>query len=437
MDTRYFTTAIPYVNAAPHLGHALELVQTDALARHARARGHAVRFLTGTDDHAAKNVSAAAAAGVAVAPFVAANAARFAALGRPLQISNDDFLHTATDPRHRPAVERLWHRCAAAGDLYRHRYEGLFCAGCEQFVEPDELVDGVCPEHRRAPEPIAEANWFFRLSRYEQPLRDAIASGRLRIEPEGRANEVLAFVEAGLHDFSVSRPRSRSNGWGIAVPGDPDQIVYVWFDALVNYISALGYGSGAPDYTRWWRDATARVHVVGKGIVRFHAVSWPAMLLSAGEPLPSAIFVHDYLTVDGLKIGKSLGNAIDPFVLVERYGPDALRWWLLREVPRAGDADFTTDGLVETANRDLANGIGNLVSRAVTLVQRRQGGRLDGIDDGEAADGAVRARGGEHGPARPGGSGTRSFRLPLRPRGCGKCRDRREPIARGNAAVGA
>jgi methionyl-tRNA synthetase len=391
MSTLYITTAIPYVKAPPHLGHALELVETDALARHARSRGRPVRFLTGTDDHAAKNVAAAAAANVSVESLVAANAQRFAALREPLALSNDDFLRTASDPRHRPAVERLWARSAEAGDLFRKEYEGLFCSGCEQFVEPTELVDGLCPEHLRPPERVAEENWFFRLSRYEAPLRDALRSGRLRVEPEARRNEVLAFVEAGLRDFSVSRPRARSQGWGIPVPGDPGQIIYVWFDALVNYISALGYGGAHDDdvYQRWWHDADERVHVVGKGIVRFHAVSWPAILLSAGEPLPSAVLVHDYLTVDGTKISKSLGNTVDPLALVDRFGTDALRWWLLRAVPRVGDADFTVAGLVDVVNRDLANGVGNLVRRVVSLVHAREAATAvpanGAVSDGRAA----------------------------------------------------
>ena len=376
MNALYVTTAIPYVNAPPHLGHALELVETDVLARHARSRGRPVRFLTGTDDHAGKNVAAAAAVGISVETLVATNARRFAALREPLGLSNDDFLQTSTDVRHRPAVERLWARCAGSGDLFRRRYEGLFCSGCEQFVEPHELVDGRCPEHLRVPEPVAEDNWFFRLSRYEKPLHDALTSGRLRVEPEARRNEVLAFIEAGLRDFSVSRPRDRSGGWGIAVPGDPTQIIYVWFDALVNYISALGFGNDGADYERWWNNTGARVHVVGKGILRFHAISWPAMLLSAGVPLPTAVLVHDYLTVDGTKISKSLGNTVDPVALVERFGTDALRWWLLRAVPRVGDADFTVAGLVDAVNRDLANGIGNLVSRVVSLVHALDAGVL-------------------------------------------------------------
>src|SRR5690242_10658645 len=226
----YITTAIPYVNAAPHLGHALELVQADVLARHARRRGRPVRFLTGTDDNALKNVAAARAAGRDVRTFVDDNAARFAALRDPLALSFDDFIRTSADPRHAAGVTRLWRECAAAGDFYRRRYEGLYCAGCEQFYPEAELSGGLCPEHRTAAEHVAEENWFFRLSRYTDRLLEILESGRVRVEPPARRNEVLAFVRAGLTDFSVSRPATRAGGWGIPVPDDPDQVVYVWWD---------------------------------------------------------------------------------------------------------------------------------------------------------------------------------------------------------------
>jgi methionyl-tRNA synthetase len=365
--TFYVTTAIPYVNAAPHLGHALELVQADVLARHRRLRGQPVRFLTGTDDNALKNVTAARAAGVDVRTFVDANADRFAALREPLDLSFDDFIRTGVDDRHRQGVARLWRECAAAGDFYRRSYDGLYCAGCEQFYAEAELENGRCPEHRVAPERVREENWFFRLSRYAEELLDVLESGRVRIEPAARRNEVLAFVRGGLSDFSVSRPAARAGGWGIPVPDDPDQVVYVWWDALANYVTALGDGA---DYERWWAGSAERVHVIGKGIVRFHAVYWLALLLSAGRPLPTAVFVHDYLTVEGAKVAKSAGNAVDPVALVGRFGVDAVRWWLLRDVARVGDTDFTTDRLVHRANQDLANGLGNLVNRTLTLVNR-------------------------------------------------------------------
>jgi len=377
-DHLYLTSAIPFVNGSPHLGHALEYVQTDVLARHARARGRPVRFLTGTDEHAAKNVQAARAAGEDVAGFVARNAARFRALADTLDVSYDDFLRTSADPRHRPAVETLWRQCAASGDLYRRRYAGWYCEGCEEFYDPETLPGRRCTEHDVPLSRVEEENWFFRLSRYRDRLAALIDDGRLRIEPPARRNEVLGFLGGPGRDLSVSRPRSRVHGWGIPVPGDPDQIIYVWFDALINYVSALGYGDvHDPRYRRWWLEAQDRTHVIGKGIVRFHAVIWPAMLCSARQPLPSTLLVHDYVTADGRKIGKSLGNVVDPAALADRYGVDALRWWLCREIPRVGEADFSSERLVHAADRDLANGVGNLVQRTVSLAARVYGtGRI-------------------------------------------------------------
>jgi len=370
----YITTTIPYVNARPHLGFALELVQADVLARHHRRKGERVRLQTGTDDNSLKNVLAAEAAGVGVQEFVDRNAAAFVALAEPLSLSVDDVIRTSRDPRHRVGVERFWRACAASGDLYRAHYEGLYCVGCEQFYTPPDLVDGRCPEHGTEPQRVAEENWFFRLSRYTDRLHDLIDSGELRIEPAERRNEVLALIERGLEDFSISRSTARARGWGIPVPDDPGQVIYVWWDALGNYLTALGYGTDAPEYRRWWTDAERRVHLVGKGVVRFHAVYWPAMLLSAGEPLPTDILVHDYLTVDGHKISKSSGHAVDPAALAGRYGVDAVRWWLLREVPRVGDADFTVERLVRRADDELANGLGNLVNRVVAMIHRYRDG---------------------------------------------------------------
>jgi methionyl-tRNA synthetase len=385
----YVTTAIPYVNARPHLGFALEIVQADVLARHRRLRGDRVRFLTGTDDNSLKNLQAAEAEGVPVAELVDRYAGAFAALRDPLALSYDDFIRTSSDPRHRPGVERLWRACATSGDLYRKHYRGLYCVGCERFFTPAELDGGSCPEHRIEPQQVAEENWFFRLSRYQDRLRELVASGELRIEPAVRRNEVLGFIDGGLEDFSVSRSRTRARGWGIGVPGDPDQVVYVWFDALANYITALGYGGGAGGdreaaFREWWRDGDQRVHVIGKGILRFHAVYWIAVLLSAGLPLPTGILVHDYLTVEGAKLSKSSGNAIDPVALAERFGADAVRWWLLREVPRVGDADFTVERLEARNDEDLANGLGNLVNRVATLAHRYRDGRVPAADPGEA-----------------------------------------------------
>ena len=388
MTATYITTTIPYVNARPHIGHALELVQADVLARYHRGRGDAVRFQAGTDDNALKNVLAAGAAGLGVREFVDRNAEAFGALGGALSLSVDDFIRTSRDPRHRPGVEAFWRACSA--DLYRQRYTGLYCTGCEQFYVPAELRDGRrCPEHGTEPERVSEENWFFRLSRYAAPLREAITTGRLRIEPAGRRNEVLGLIDGGLPDFSVSRPAGRAGGWGIPVPGDPDQVVYVWFDALCNYVTALGYGQGGPAhgeaYRRWWAGPGNRVHLLGKGVLRFHAVYWPAMLLASGQQLPTGIFVHDYLTADGKKISKSGAGAgatargpgaLEPAALAAEYGADAVRWWLLREVPRVGDADFTVARLVARADDELANGLGNLVNRVVAMIARYRDGQL-------------------------------------------------------------
>jgi methionyl-tRNA synthetase len=379
----YITTTIPYVNARPHLGHALELVQADVLARHHRGRGGQVRFQTGTDDNSLKNVLAAEAAGVGVQEFVDGNAAAFTALAAPLSLSVDDVIHTSRDPRHRVGVERLWTACGRSGDLYRTHYEGLYCVGCEQFFTPAELDHGRCPDHGTEPQRVSEENWFFRLSRYGDRLHELIASGALRIEPAERRNEVLAFIAGGLADFSVSRSISRAHGWGIPVPGDPGQVIYVWWDGLGNYLTALGYGSRHDDLRRWWTGAARRIHLVGKGVLRFHAVYWPAMLLSAGEALPTDILVHDYLTIEGRKISKSGGGSVDPAGLIAEYGTDAVRWWLLREVPRVGDADFAADRLVRRANDELANGLGNLVNRVIAMVHRYRDGRPP-VSDGPA-----------------------------------------------------
>lgn len=381
MTRLFLSTTIPYVNARPHVGYALELVQADVLARHHRRIGDQVRLQSGTDDNSLKNVLAAEQQGVSTRELVNHNAGIFAGLREHLSLSFDDFIRTSSDPRHRPGVERLWRACRDRGDLYRRDYQGLYCVGCEQFYTENELVGGCCPEHGTRPQLITEENWFFRLSRYADQLRDEIASGRLRIEPGSRRNEVLGFLDGGLTDISVSRSVQRARGWGIGVPGDPSQVIYVWWDALGNYISALGYGAKgarAADYQRWWVEADQRVHLVGKGVLRFHAVYWPAILLSAGAPLPTEIVVHDYLTVGGSKISKSAAVAqqqsSDPVALVSAYGVDALRWWLLREVPRAGDTDFTVDKLIARANQDLANGVGNLVSRVSSIAHTYRNG---------------------------------------------------------------
>lgn len=364
------TTAIPYVNAKPHIGFALEMIQGDVLARFRRSQGFDVRFQAGTDENSLKNVLGAEKAGIPVQDFVDGNAAAFLDLKRVLGLSVDDYIRTSCDPRHQPGVNRLWLACGASGDLYQKHYEGLYCTGCEQFYKPEDLDRGLCREHRTAADSVSETNYFFRLSRYRQQLLDLIRSNTIEIVPRVRKNEVLRWIEDGLEDFSVSRSSQRARGWGLPVPGDPDQVIYVWFDALANYITALGYGGNDSAYRERWRDAAAREHVIGKGITRFHAVYWPAMLLSAGLPLPTRIFVHGYVTVDGQKISKSLGTAIDPGPLVETFGADALRYYLLRHVRTGEDGDFSPERLAQSYRSELAGQLGNLAHRMASMIAR-------------------------------------------------------------------
>lgn len=370
----YITTAIDYVNARPHIGHALEKVQADVLARYHRLKGDDVFFLTGTDENAQKNVLAAEKAGVPVLEFVSENADFFKDLVKSLDISNDAFIQTAIDKqKHWPGVAKLWNDCQKTGDIYKKDYQGFYCVGCEAFLtEKDLTKDGLCPEHLKAPEKIVEENYFFRLSKYQGQLEKLIASDKLKIVPENRKNEVLSFIRSGLEDFSVSRPAERMKGWGVPVPGDETQIIYVWLDALSNYITALGYGGENNSlFKKYW---PADVHAIGKGIVRFHAVFWPAMLLSAGIKLPKAIFVHEYITVDGQKMSKSLGNVIDPLGLVEKYGSDPVRYFFLREISPFHDGDFSRERFEQRFNAGLANGLGNLTSRILTLAEKSFGG---------------------------------------------------------------
>ncbi len=365
----FLTSAIPYVNAEPHLGHALELVQSDALARYQRASGRDLRFTSGTDDNSLKNVRAAAVAGTTPGELVARYGAGFRRLAQALHVVHDDFIHTASDARHVPAVHGLWQRCAESGDVYKKSYHGLYCVGCEHFLRESEIVDGKCPAHAEALEVLEEENWFFRLSRYEQPILRAIVDGGLQILPSERKHEVLQFIAGGLDDFSISRSRTRAAGWGIPVPGDDTQIVYVWFDALANYLAVLGYPN-SDLFRHYWQNAGERWHVIGKDILRFHALYWPGILLSAGLPLPTSLRVHGLITSQGKKIGKSLGNAVDPFRLVARYGVDALRYYLLAHLHTSKDSDFREDLLRTAYGSELAGKLGNLLQRVCALVER-------------------------------------------------------------------
>ncbi|HLJ66396.1 MAG TPA: methionine--tRNA ligase [Chloroflexota bacterium] len=379
---RYFiTTTIPYVNGDPHIGHAEEFAQTDAFGRYHRLRGDDTYVLTGTDENSLKNVQAAEREGIPTEDLVERNSLKFKELADALRFDYDQFIRTSVDPRHVAACQKLWRAVQANGDIYKKHYRGLYCVGCERFYDEDELIDGLCPEHRTPPQPVEEENYFFRLSRYGEALRELIASDRLLVLPDFRKNEVLSFVSRGLEDFSISRSYERARGWGVPVPDDPTQVMYVWFDALTNYISALGYDSETELYRQYWLDNPVRVHALGKGVIRFHAVYWPTMLLSAGVPLPATEFVHGYINIAGGKMSKSLGNVIDPAALVTEYGAEAVRYFLLRGVSPTRDADFADvnhfhDQLRARYTADLANDLGNLVNRVVTLVGRNCDGKV-------------------------------------------------------------
>lgn len=366
MDKFYITTAIAYVNARPHMGHALEFVLTDAIARYKRLMGQEVYFLTGTDEHGVKIYNAAQKERMETQAFVDKNAQTFRELREILNLSWNGFIRTSDRNAHWPACHKLWKKLVEKEDIYLKEYEGLYCEGCEAFMTSRDLVDGNCPNHLKPPLPVKESNYFFRLSRYSAKIGELIESDQLRIIPENRKSEILSLIQEGLHDVSFSRPRE-ALPWGVEVPGDPNQVMYVWCDALTNYISAIGYAEESQAFKNFW---PADLHVIGKDIVRFHAGVWIGMLLSAGVKLPKGILVHGFITHNGQKMSKTLGNVIDPVEIAQKYGTDALRYYLLREIPTGRDGDFSDELFMERYNSDLANNLGNLVNRVHTLLSR-------------------------------------------------------------------
>ncbi len=364
----YITAAIPYVNAAPHIGHALEFVQTDVAERYHQLLGDETLSLSGADENALKNVQAAEKEGVPVQEFVDKNSEIFAKLAKELNVDFDIWQKGSDREKHYPSSQKLWKLCNKRGDIYKKKYQGLYCVGCETFYSPEELdKKGECREHPgKKLQEVSEENYFFKLSKYQDKLTKLIESNRLKIIPETRKNEVLSFLKQGLKDISISRTNERAKNWGVPVPGDPSQRIYVWFDALNIYQSGIGFGWDEKKYNQWW---PADVHVIGKGIIRFHAVYWPAFLLSAGLELPKSIFVHGYFTVNGQKMSKTLGNIIDPFYLIKKYGTDTLRYYFLAKFSPFTDGDFSEKKLKEAHNADLANGIGNLAARVARLCE--------------------------------------------------------------------
>ena len=355
----YITTAIDYTNGEPHIGHMLEKIQADVIARYARLQGKSVFFLTGTDEHGTKVLKTAQQKGTTPKKFTDEISKTFKDLKKEVDLSWDEFIRTSDKKKHWPGVIKLWKELEKAGDLYKRTYRGLYCTGCELFMTDKDLVEGKCPIHQREPELVEEENYFFRLSAYTKILKQKIRSKELEIIPQSRENEILALIDRGLDDVSFSRSSDKLS-WGIPVPGDASQTMYVWADALSNYISAIGYGRDSELFKKWW---PADVHVIGKDILRFHAAIWPAMLLSAKLPLPKRIFVHGYINLEGQKISKSLGNVIAPRDLVKEFGTDTIRYYFLREISPTEDGDFTRERCIERYNADLANGLGNLCAR--------------------------------------------------------------------------
>lgn len=363
----YITTAIDYTSGAPHIGHALEKVQADVIARYQRLNGKEVFFVTGTDEHGAKIVRAAQAAKTPVATFVNQRAAEYRKMDKVLNVDYDYFIRTTNRKVHWPAVRKIWKALDASGDLYQKEYQGLYCVGHEAFVTKKDLKNNKCSLHGTEPEVIEENNYFFRLSKYTKRIKRAIKKGELRIVPKERENEILKLLDSGLEDISFSRPRKDLH-WGIPVPSDRTHTMYVWADALTNYLSALGWGSAhAAKFEKFW---PADVQVIGKDILRFHAAIWPALLMSAKLPLPKILFVHGFISVDGQKMSKTLGNVVDPLELVKKYGTDAVRYYLLAEIPPFRDGDFSYEKFEIKYNADLALGLGNYLARIVGLGDR-------------------------------------------------------------------
>jgi len=364
----YITTAIPYVNAKPHIGHALEFVQADVIARYHKLTKPNTLLLSGGDENALKNVQAAEKEKVPVQQFVDNNSKLFSDLAEKLEIHFDVF-QKGSDAKHHSSSQRLWELCNKNGDIYKKEYKGLYCVGCELFYEKEELNEkGECFEHLgKKLEEITELNYFFRLSNYQSKIENLIESGKLKITPENRNNEALSFIKQGLKDISISRSNERAKNWGVDVPNDSTQKMYVWFDALNIYQSGVGFPLDKEKYKKWW---PADLHIIGKGILRFHAIYWPAFLLSAGLEPPKELFVHGYLTVDGQKMSKTIGNVIDPQDLIEKYGADALRYYLLKEISPYDDGDFSEEKFKRVYNADLANGLGNLVARVAKLCEK-------------------------------------------------------------------
>jgi methionyl-tRNA synthetase len=364
MAKYYITTPIYYVNAKPHIGSAYTSIAADVLARYRRQHGDDVFFLMGTAEHGAKMAGSAEKAGKETQAFMDEMSGEFQKTWDDLNIKRDGFLRT-TEKRHEAAVKIFFEKLKESGKIYEAEYEGLYCIGHEAFVKEADLTpEGLCPDHGTKPELVKENNWFFKLSEYQEILREKIVSKELLVEPEGRRNEVLAFIDKGLEDIAISR---QNVTWAIPLPWDASQTIYVWLDELFSYCSGIGYGEDQEKFKKWW---PADLHLVGKDIIKFHCIIWPALLMAIGEDIPKKVFAHGFFTVDGQKMSKTLGNVVDPRDLVAEYGADVVRYFLLRDFAFGNDGDFSHERLKDRYNSDLANGLGNLVSRTLNMFDK-------------------------------------------------------------------
>ncbi|MDD5147594.1 MAG: methionine--tRNA ligase [Candidatus Daviesbacteria bacterium] len=366
MKKFYITTAIPYVNGLPHVGHSLEYFQADTIRRYYQLRGYDTLLLSGADENALKNVQAAEKESIPVQDFLDRNSKIWHETYEFLKVHLDVFQRGSDKNKHWPGVQKLWKLCAENNDIYKKEYEGLYCVGCESFKTQAELINGLCPIHQTKPDFVKEENYFFKLSKYQEKLIQLIESNELSIIPANKKAEALSFIKSGLEDFSISRSNERAKGVGVPVPEDSNQKIYVWFDALAIYLTGIGFGWDEAKFNKWW---PADLHIIGKDINRFHTVYWPAMLLSAKLPLPKQILIHGFVNLKGEKISKSVGNVVSPQDVVREYGLEPLRYFMLSQIPIDADGDFTDERFKEVYNADLANGLGNLVARVAKLCE--------------------------------------------------------------------
>lgn len=366
---KYFlTTAIPYVNGKPHIGHALEYFQADTIRRYRDLLGDETLLLSGADENALKNVQTAEEEGIPVQELLDRNSKVFEDAFEKLGVKLDVFQRGSDKEKHFPGVQKLWKLCEDKGDIYKKSYSGLYCVGCESFKTSEELnEEGLCLIHLKKPEEVSEENYFFKLSKYQDKLVELIEDGELLIIPGNKKSEALSFIKSGLEDFSISRSKERAKGVGVPVPGDENQVIYVWFDALNIYMTGVGFGTDEEKWQKWW---PADLHIIGKDINRFHTIYWPAMLLSAGIPLPKSILIHSFINAPGgQKMSKSLGNVVDPFEVAAHFGLEPLRYFLLSQIPTETDGEASVERIKEIYNANLANGLGNLVARVAKLAE--------------------------------------------------------------------